>query len=275
MNVHGPMQPRRAGLTPTNDTSAQITPWRCSPDRAGGPRRWGGRSWSEETRPRDAPSTLGAVERTIIGYHGDEAGDWIAELSCGHNQHVRHRPPFQLRAWTLEDKGRTERLGTPLDCPLCDRAELPEGLHLVRTSPVWDELNMPRGLLRAHRVASGTWGRIVVQDGRLLFTASTEPAIEVELVSGSSQAIPPDVEHSVQPLGPVRFSVEFFAMERGSGPGETDDAQTSESNQISVLDEGGDPACWAGLLCVECGVVLDGGPHREDCSLAASSSFLD
>lgn len=34
-------------------------------------------------------------------------------------------------------------------------------------------------------------------------------------------------------------------------------------------DEGGDPACWAGLLCPECGAVLDGGSHRPGCRLAA------
>jgi hypothetical protein len=32
-------------------------------------------------------------------------------------------------------------------------------------------------------------------------------------------------------------------------------------------DEAGDPACWAGLLCPECGVVLDGAPHEEGCSV--------
>ena len=56
----------------------------------------------------------------IAGYHRDDAGDWVAELACGHGQHVRHRPPFQLRTWVLEEEGRRARLGTPLECPLCD-----------------------------------------------------------------------------------------------------------------------------------------------------------
>lgn len=30
-------------------------------------------------------------------------------------------------------------------------------------------------------------------------------------------------------------------------------------------EQGGDPACWAGLLCPDCGAVLDGGPHRQGC----------
>jgi hypothetical protein len=63
------------------------------------------------------------VGRTITGFHQDEEGDWVAELSCGHNQHVRHRPPFQIRAWVLEADGRADRLGTAIDCPPCDRAE--------------------------------------------------------------------------------------------------------------------------------------------------------
>jgi hypothetical protein len=28
-----------------------------------------------------------------VGYHQDEEQNWVAELSCGHQQHVRHRPP--------------------------------------------------------------------------------------------------------------------------------------------------------------------------------------
>ncbi len=35
--------------------------------------------------------------RAIDGYHQDEVGDWVAELRCGHGQHVRHRPPFWVR----------------------------------------------------------------------------------------------------------------------------------------------------------------------------------
>jgi hypothetical protein len=94
------------------------------------------------------------MDRAIAGFHQDEDGDWVAELSCGHAQHVRHRPPFHLREWVVEDKGRQTRIGTPLDCPLCER---------------------------------------------------------------------------------------------------------------QIAQEGGETACWAHLLCADCGVVLDGGPHRDGC----------
>lgn len=211
------------------------------------------------------------MERAIAGYHLDPDGDWVAELTCGHDQHVRHRPPFQLRPWVVDADGRRARLGTPLECPRCDRAELPEGLPLVRTTAEWDEHTMPAGLRRAHRVASGTWGRITVREGRLRFV-SGKPALDVELGPQDVQAIAPDVEHEVRPLGSVRFSIDFFAVRRlppvraavvsGAGHGEDLHGQ----GDTAVADRGGDPACWAGLVCPECGTVVEGGDHRAGCA---------
>jgi hypothetical protein len=37
----------------------------------------------------------------------------------------------------------------------------------------------------------------------------------------------------------------------------------------ALTDEGGEAACFANLLCPECGAVLDGGPHRDGCRYAA------
>lgn len=60
------------------------------------------------------------MERRIIGYHMDEAGDWVAELECGHEQHVRHDPPWQNRPWVMTEAGRAKFLGSDLNCRLCD-----------------------------------------------------------------------------------------------------------------------------------------------------------
>jgi len=97
------------------------------------------------------------VERAIVGYHQDELGDWVAELACGHQQHVRHRPPWRSSPWVVDEEGRRGRLGTPLECRLC-------------------------------------------------------------------------------------------------------------------ADEGGEAACFAQVVCPECGVVLDGSPHRLGCEVAAGVS---
>lgn len=61
--------------------------------------------------------------RKIVGFHTDEHGDWIADLECGHKQHVRHNPPWMNRLWVLTLKGREEHLGRTLECPECQAAD--------------------------------------------------------------------------------------------------------------------------------------------------------
>ena len=59
--------------------------------------------------------------RSITGYLLDEDGHWVAELECGHHQHVRHDPPWQLRAWATMETGRHAHLGKHLKCLKCER----------------------------------------------------------------------------------------------------------------------------------------------------------
>ncbi|MGH3733736.1 MAG: DUF3565 domain-containing protein [Acidimicrobiales bacterium] len=207
------------------------------------------------------------VERTITGFHQDVVGDWVAELDCGHNQHIRHRPPFQIRAWVVDDDDRAAHLGTKLGCPLCERTEAPPTLRRVRATPIWDEQTIPKALRRDHRIAAGTWGLLIVHRGRLRFIASTTPEIDVEVDAGSTQGIPPEISHRIEPSDDVRFSIEFSIVDRGQS-----DAHTEESPSERVSDEGGDPACWAGLLCADCGVVLGDGPHRPGCTFRVNES---
>ena len=200
------------------------------------------------------------MQRTITDYSLDGEDEWVAHLSCGHRQHVRHHPPFQLREWVLDPQGRNTHIGTPLDCPLCDRTEMPEGLRLLRTSAQWDEHTMPNGLGRAHRIAAGTWGRIVVHDGHLRFAARTEPEVDTILSRGSIQAIPPEVEHEIEPLDGVWFSIDFLSIaEENADP-------SDQALRAQDFESGGETACWAHLLCEECGAVLDGGPHAMGCN---------
>lgn len=61
----------------------------------------------------------GPPDRRITGFHQDDEGHWVAELECGHQQHVRHDPPWQLREWVTTPEGRDARLGTTLHCRVC------------------------------------------------------------------------------------------------------------------------------------------------------------
>ena len=60
------------------------------------------------------------MNQPIVGYHLDEERHWVAELRCGHNQHVRHDPPWTNREWVTTPEGRAGRLGSLLDCKKCD-----------------------------------------------------------------------------------------------------------------------------------------------------------
>ena len=60
------------------------------------------------------------MQQVMIGFHLDEEQHWVADLACGHAQHVRHNPPWQNRPWVITEQGRAEKLGQPLDCKKCD-----------------------------------------------------------------------------------------------------------------------------------------------------------
>lgn len=68
------------------------------------------------------------MQQPIIAYHTDEEGHWVAELSCGHNQHVRHDPPWMSRPWVVTVAGRDSFMGTCLNCKKCLRNEPKDNL---------------------------------------------------------------------------------------------------------------------------------------------------
>jgi hypothetical protein len=63
------------------------------------------------------------MKQPIIDFHLDEMEHWVADLACGHAQHVRHDPPWQNRPWVTTSKGRLEKIGYKLDCVECDKSE--------------------------------------------------------------------------------------------------------------------------------------------------------
>ena len=55
----------------------------------------------------------------ITDFHLDEHNHWVANLSCGQTQHVRHNPPWYQREWVLSDSGRNDFIGFELECKSC------------------------------------------------------------------------------------------------------------------------------------------------------------
>ena len=60
------------------------------------------------------------MKQPITDYHKDEESHWVARLACGHNQHVRHNPPWQNRPWVTTEEGRQQHFGEILNCKKCD-----------------------------------------------------------------------------------------------------------------------------------------------------------
>ncbi len=65
------------------------------------------------------------MNQKITGFHQDEEQHWVADLACGHTQHVRHDPPWQNRPWVITPESRASKLGQLLNCRKCDEALAP------------------------------------------------------------------------------------------------------------------------------------------------------
>lgn len=65
------------------------------------------------------------MDRRIVGFRQDDEAHWVAELECGHSQHVRHDPPWQVREWVVTKEGRAGRIGQRLECGRCRTDDTP------------------------------------------------------------------------------------------------------------------------------------------------------
>jgi len=150
------------------------------------------------------------MQRAISGFHRDDAGDWVAELSCGHGRHTRHDPPWTERPWVLSESGRAAKLGERLDCLRCDRRELPDGFAPYRRTPDFDETSLPAALRSRHDTKAGVWARIHVTRGSVDYRTHEPFRTEQRLSPGNPGIVLPEVPHQLEVIGPVTLHVEFW-----------------------------------------------------------------
>ncbi len=88
--------------------------------------------------------------------------------------------------------------------------KLPPDVVRYRQTREFSESTLPDALRHRHTTKPGVWGRICVLEGslryRILAPMREEHVLSVEL----SGIVEPEVPHEVQPLGQVRFFVEFL-----------------------------------------------------------------
>ena len=87
---------------------------------------------------------------------------------------------------------------------------LPANVVPYHRTQEFSEVTVPDALRRRHTTKPGVWGRICVLEGSLSYRI-LEPMGEEHVLSVErSGIVEPEVPHEVEPLGPVRFFVEFL-----------------------------------------------------------------
>lgn len=88
---------------------------------------------------------------------------------------------------------------------------LPPEVRAYRRTDTFTEDTVPAALRRSHSTKDGVWGLIHVLEGRLAYRICDErrPTQQTVLEAGAPGVVEPTIQHEVEPLGSVRFFVEF------------------------------------------------------------------
>ena len=88
--------------------------------------------------------------------------------------------------------------------------QLPESATSYKKTPEFTEDTIPAGLLKAHQTKEGTWGKINVTEGQLLYRILEPEHEEVVLSPERFGVVESTVLHEIEAMGQLRFHVEFF-----------------------------------------------------------------
>ena len=86
---------------------------------------------------------------------------------------------------------------------------IPENCQPYKKTPVFTEDTVPAGILNDHATKAGVWGLLTVLEGTLDYVVPSKDHRQ-KVTTETRAIIEPEVLHHVEPLGPVRFFVEFW-----------------------------------------------------------------
>ena len=87
---------------------------------------------------------------------------------------------------------------------------LPENAAKYAATPEFTETTIPEKLKKSHLTKPGAWAKIVILEGKLRYLILEPEPEETVLSPGSHGVVEPDVLHQVEPIGKVRFYLEFY-----------------------------------------------------------------
>jgi tellurite methyltransferase len=86
---------------------------------------------------------------------------------------------------------------------------MPEDFKPYRQTAEFNERTIPLSLRRDHSTRPGVWAKIQVIEGKLYYRIDALGA-QFELSPGVPGIVIPEIRHYVEPIGTVRFLVEFY-----------------------------------------------------------------
>ncbi len=87
---------------------------------------------------------------------------------------------------------------------------LPTQVTPYQRTPEFSQATVPDSLRRRHTTKAGVWGRICVLEGALRYRILEPQPEEHVLTPEHPGVVEPEVPHEVEPVGEVRFFVEFL-----------------------------------------------------------------
>ena len=87
--------------------------------------------------------------------------------------------------------------------------EMQATLIAYKRTDTFDQDSIPKALLNEHSTKAHVWGKIIVQEGKLLYTITNDNE-EHTLTPDIIGIVEPKVNHLVAAIGKVKFYVEFY-----------------------------------------------------------------
>ena len=152
------------------------------------------------------------MEKKIVGFHVDELGDWVADLECGHAQHVRHNPPWINRPWVLERAGREGSLGMLLDCLKCNMPTIPVSARQIDCSEILDLQALVSHYTEVQKNDGDYWIKVVVSEGELVYQQVADKTTGYVIDQAFSAVIAPGEMFALSSKASVLFQFLYYQV---------------------------------------------------------------